>query len=85
MQLQTAAAQEGGASGWKQRRYLLDLAPRTDGLRKSGLGGPVLLLVPPELCCRLEALDDRELMSARSPDVTELLPVRHGDTSLSST
>lgn len=52
---------------------------------KSGLVRPVLLLVPPELCCRLEALDDSELMSARSPDVTELLPVRHGDTSLSNT
>lgn len=69
----------------RQRRYLLDLAPRLEGLRKSGLARPALLLVPPELCCRLEAFDDRELMSPRSPDVTELLPVRHGDTSLSNT
>lgn len=52
---------------------------------KSGLVKPALLLVPPELCCRLEAFDDRELMSPRSPDVTELLPVRHGEMSLSST
>lgn len=52
---------------------------------KSGLVMPVLLLVPPELCCRLEVFDDSELMSPRSPDVTELLPVRHGDMSLSST
>lgn len=41
-------------------------------------------LVPPELCCRLEALDDRELMSPRSPEVMEL-PVRHGEMSLSNT
>lgn len=61
------------------------MAPRLNGLMKSGLVRPVLLLVPPELCCRLEALEDSELMSARSPDVTELLPVRHGDTSLSNT
>lgn len=55
-------------------------------MMKSGLMRPTLLLVvPPELCCRLEALDDRELMSARSPEVTELLPVRHGEMSLSST
>lgn len=70
---------------WRKRRYLLDLAPRLNGLMKSGLVRPVLLLVPPELCCRLEAFDDSELMSPRSPDVTELLPVRHGDMSLSST
>lgn len=62
-------------------QYLMDLAPLLGGMTKSGLGGPVLLLVPPELCCRLEALEDRELMSARSPKVTELLPVRHGETS----
>lgn len=52
---------------------------------KSGLVRPVLLLVPPELCCRLDAFDESELMSPRSPDVTELLPVRHGDVSLSNT
>lgn len=63
----------------------MDRAPRMDGMMKSGLTRPVLLLVPPELCRRLEALDDRELMSARSPEVTELLPVRHGEMSLSST
>lgn len=61
------------------------MVPRLDGLMKSGLVMPVLLLVPPELCCRLEVFDDSELMSPRSPDVTELLPVRHGDMSLSST
>jgi len=59
-------------------------APRMGGMMKSGRAKP-LLLVPPELCCRLEALDDRELMSARSPEVTELLPVRHGEMSPSST
>lgn len=99
MQLQTAAAgktgqegrKEGRREGRKERaredrpRYLLDLAPRLDGLRKSGLVRPVLLLVPPELCCRLDAFEDSELMSPRSPEVTELLPVRQGDTSLSNT
>lgn len=69
----------------RRRRYLRDLAPRLSGMTKSGLGKPPLLPVPPELCCRLEALDDSELMSARSPDVTELLPVRHGEMSLSNT
>lgn len=63
----------------------MDLAPRLGGMMKSGLVRLMLLLVPPELCCRLKALDDRELMSARSPDVTELLPVRHGEMSLSNT
>lgn len=52
-------------------QYLMDLAPLLGGIMKSGLGGAVLLL---------EALEDRELMSARSPKVTEL-PVRHGETS----
>lgn len=60
------------------------MAPRLGGMAKSGLlEAP--LLVPPELCCRLEALDDKELMSARSPEVTELFPVRQGEMSLSST
>lgn len=63
----------------------MDLGPRLGGMMKSGLMRPVLLLVPPELCCRLEVLDDRELMSPRSPEVTELLPVRHGEMSLSNT
>lgn len=63
----------------------MDLAPRLGGMMKSGLARPMLLLVPPELCCRLEALDDRELMSPRSPEVRELLPVRHGEMSLSNT
>lgn len=62
----------------------MDLAPRLGGMMKSGLVSAMLLLVPPELCCRLEALDDRELMSARSPEVMEL-PVRHGEMSLSNT
>lgn len=63
----------------------MDLAPRLGGMMKSGLVRPMLLLVPPELCCTLEALDDRELMSPRSPEVRELLPVRHGEMSLSNT
>lgn len=63
----------------------MDLAPRPGGTMKSGLLRPALLLVPPELCCRLEALDDKELMSPRSPEVMELLPVRHGEMSLSNT
>ena len=61
----------------------MDLAPLLGGIMNSGLVR--LLLVPPELWCRLEALDDRELMSPRSPDVTELLPVRHGEMSPSKT
>lgn len=63
----------------------MDLAPRLGGMMKSGLPRLMLPLVPPELCCRLDALEDRELMSARSPEVTELLPVRHGEMSLSNT
>ncbi len=74
------------AAAWRRRSYLVDLAPRLGGMMKSGLLRPMLLLpVPPELCCRLDALDDRELMSARSPEVMELLPVRHGEMSLSNT
>ena len=65
-------------------QYLKDVAPRLGGMRKSGLVNP-LLLVPPELCCMLEALDDRELMSPRSPEVMELPPVRHGEISPSNT
>lgn len=67
------------------RWYLKDLAPRLDGTINCGLVKPVLLLVPPELCCRLEALEERELTSPRSPEVTELLPVRHGEMSPSKT
>lgn len=63
----------------------MDAAPRLGGMMKSDLIKPTLLLVPPELCCRLEALDDSELMSPRSPEVSELLPVRHGEMSLSNT
>lgn len=63
----------------------MDLNPLLAGMMKSGLGRPILLLVPPELCCRLDALDESELMSPRSPEVTELLPVRHGEMSLSKT
>lgn len=63
----------------------MDLGPRPGGKMNSGRIRPVLLLVPPELCCRLEALDDRELMSPRSPEVTELLPVRDGEMLLSNT
>lgn len=67
------------------RSYLVDLNPLLAGMMKSGLVRPILLLVPPELCCRLDALDESELMSPRSPEVTELLPVRHGEMSLSRT
>lgn len=63
----------------------MDLAPLLDGMMKPGLLRPVLLLVPLELCCRLDAFDDSELMSPRSPEVIELLPVRHGEMSLSNT
>lgn len=63
----------------------MDLPPLLAGMMKSGLMRPVLLLAPPELCCRLDALDERELMSPRSPEVIELLPVRHGEMSLSKT
>lgn len=43
-----------------------------------------MLPAPPELCCRLEALEDRELTSPRSPEVSELA-VRHGEMSPSNT
>lgn len=72
-------------SSVEAEQYLMDLYPRLGGIMKSGLENPATLLAPPELCCRLEALDDRELMSARSPEVKELLPVRHGEMSLSNT
>lgn len=70
---------------WIGTVYLVDLPPLLGGRMKSALMKPLLLLVPPELCCTLDAFDDSELMSARSPEVSELLPVRHGDTSLSNT
>lgn len=60
------------------------MAPLPGGMANCGLL-EALLPVPPELCCKLEALDDKELTSARSPKVTELFPVRQGETSLSST
>lgn len=67
------------------RAHLPDLPPRLEGIMKSGiLPGPrPTLLVPLELWWE-GALDERELTSARSPEVIEL-PVREGEISLSTT
>lgn len=79
--------QAGQANGEESRFrwYLTVFDPLLGGIIKSGLVKPMLLLVPPKLWCRLEALEDGELMSPRSPEVTELLPVRQGEMSLSNT